>query len=756
MMGVILVMSLSIGLSTLAGSPSMPEAKPTSQTAASQVSISTIYLPIVMNKYPAVVLLDAWTSGVQYARQLAYLPGVALSYHASGINQLVTPAQVNLRWTQTGPCGASTISNETFTVAPGPWEHVTASLAPSCIGVFTSTVHIAYKTLTRTLTTSFAVNTPSAVLLDSGQGFDRCYFPDVDQMQTWWSKSPYQVFNLYLGGASFGCKDQPLDAVWVHQVARQGWTFLLAWVGPQAPCTTFKNKMSANPDQAYLQGRAEADAAADAATRLGFFGNMVIYNDIEAYASASSSCRQAVQSYVRGWVERLHAHGLKAGGYGGACSSYVSDWASNNPAPDDVWLAHWYRSNYDPGATVWDTPCVSNSLWGSHQRVKQYAGGHNETWGGVTLNIDSNILDGQITSLLGAPASSIPNFATIPLTVQGPPLRMARMIDQNRGWSLVADRLLWTEDGGAGWRDISPVFPEAYRILGASFRATLDGWVVLQPLSTSQSTALQVLRTQDGVNWQANPILSVKPEEANTIETATLDLGEAGAAMLALKLQSGSSFSVGRLFATQDDGRTWQERSLPLGEPVKFLDALHGWTAGGPAGNLLYRTEDGGDTWEPQVLPFPPGGHAQVGLPHFTGDGMGWLPVIITGRTGNSLALYTSQDAGRSWNLDDSQLLGRSAAGGGLSPAAITSTAEFPAYALRAFLGAEAMPDGVIAMDFLDEQHGWALTQESSCQGIKRPAVEIAPSYPQSFRCEQHTRLLATADGGSTWREISP
>ena len=169
---------------------------------------------------------------------------------------------------------------------------------------------------------------------------------------------------------------------------------------------------------------------------------MVIYNDIEAYASASSSCRQAVQSFVRGWVERLHAHGLKAGGYGGACSSYVSDWASNNPAPDDVWLAHWYRPSYDPGATVWDTPCVSNGLWGSHQRVKQYAGGHNESWGGVTLNIDSNVLDGQITSLLGTPVSSMTNTAPIPLTVQGPPLRTARMVDQNQGWALVADRLL--------------------------------------------------------------------------------------------------------------------------------------------------------------------------------------------------------------------------------------------------------------------------------------------------------------------------
>jgi hypothetical protein len=336
------------------------------------------------------------------------------------------------------------------------------------------------------------------------------------------------------------------------------------------------------------------------------------------------------------------------------------------------------------------------------------------------------------------------------------------MINQTQGWALVADRLLWTEDGGAGWRDISPVFPEAYRILGVSFRAPLDGWLVLQLLSSSQSTAIQVLHTQDGVNWQANSLPLVKPEEADSVETAYLDLREDGAAMLSLKLQSGSSFSLGRLFATQDGGRTWQERSLPLGEPVKFLDALHGWIAGGPVGDLLYRTEDGGDTWQPQVLPLPAGGRAHVGLPHFIGDRVGdgrtqpRLPVIINGQTGNSLALFTSQDAGRTWGLENSQPLNLAGAWTGLLPDALSSANDFPADSLSAFLGAGTLPDGVIALDFLDEQHGWALVQKSSCQGIKQPAAELAPSDPQSFRCELQNQLLATADGGNTWREISP
>jgi hypothetical protein len=35
----------------------------------------------------------------------------------------------------------------------------------------------------------------------------------------------------------------------------------------------------------------------------------------------------------------------------------------------------------------------------SGQRLRQYAGGHNETWGATTINIDSNVLDGRVANL---------------------------------------------------------------------------------------------------------------------------------------------------------------------------------------------------------------------------------------------------------------------------------------------------------------------------------------------------------------------
>ena len=44
--------------------------------------------------------------------------------------------------------------------------------------------------------------------------------------------------------------------------------------------------------------------------------------------------------------------------------------------------------------TVWDVDWLGDQYWNQHQRILRYSGDHNETWGGVTINID-------VTSLMG-------------------------------------------------------------------------------------------------------------------------------------------------------------------------------------------------------------------------------------------------------------------------------------------------------------------------------------------------------------------
>lgn len=262
-------------------------------------------------------------------------------------------------------------------------------------------------------TTPIPIARGSQVITFSGQGFDKCEIPLLEEMATWATSSPYGVVNLYIGGVNRACTNLPLTAVFLSQLSQQGWKFIPTWVGPQAPCSNIAIKMNSDPTIAYQEGMAEADAAIAAAADLGLtlFGDVgtVIYYDVEAYDVLNGVCRTAVSAFITGWTEQMHNRGNLAGVYGSACGSALSDFAALEHTPDAIWAAHWIRTGYDPTVTVWDVACLDNSLWNSHQRIRQYTGDHQETWGEVPLIIDSNVLDGPVVDLS-------PNPLPLPLT----------------------------------------------------------------------------------------------------------------------------------------------------------------------------------------------------------------------------------------------------------------------------------------------------------------------------------------------------
>lgn len=251
----------------------------------------------------------------------------------------------------------------------------------------------------------------------AGQGFDICEIRPLSQMQTWWNNSPYNAVNLYIGGSARACSNSILSASYLSQLHAQGWRFIPTWVGPQASCTGYSSRMSSDPAVAYNQGIAEANSALAVAANLGLTesnqSGTVIYYDLEAYDTSHSICRAAANSFISGWTYQMQAMGNLAGVYGASCASAPSDWASLANVPDALWVANWYANpgyvSYTRTATVWNAACLSNSLWANHQRLRQYAGDHNETWGGLTLNIDSNVLDGPLTIPNGAAGSSAPS-----------------------------------------------------------------------------------------------------------------------------------------------------------------------------------------------------------------------------------------------------------------------------------------------------------------------------------------------------------
>ncbi len=241
--------------------------------------------------------------------------------------------------------------------------------------------------------------TANLTSLYQGHAFDKCEVPTLAQLQDWINSSPYRGLNLYIGGVLRACSNSALNAEYVNQIRGvQGWSLIPTWVGPQAPCTTFSKKISSNISTAYQQGVNEAASALTTAAALNLAlpdqSGTIIYYDMEAYDTTNTSCNNAVKSFINGWVTQMHAKNSLAAIY--STGPVLNQIAAISNLPDAIWPAHWIYSQFNPDATVWDIYRLSNDVWNQHQRVRQYSGGHYETWGSVRLNIDSNVLDGIV------------------------------------------------------------------------------------------------------------------------------------------------------------------------------------------------------------------------------------------------------------------------------------------------------------------------------------------------------------------------
>ena len=231
------------------------------------------------------------------------------------------------------------------------------------------------------------------------RGFDKCTAATAAQMQTWWNNSPFYDVNIYLSGRNRGCSQPQLTAVWVNAVTTQGWGLIPTVVGYQSPCSvcTSCQKHSSDAATAETQGRGEADIAITDANNLGLTQGTVLYYDMERYddVSGTGACSTPTKSFLKGWTDRLKELGYKSGVYGSPFNAN-GDWINMPPAsqPDIVWLARWNNI-----MSVWGVAPLADTFWTNHQRIHQWLGPRDETWGGVTFNIDNNIADAPVAGL---------------------------------------------------------------------------------------------------------------------------------------------------------------------------------------------------------------------------------------------------------------------------------------------------------------------------------------------------------------------
>lgn len=229
----------------------------------------------------------------------------------------------------------------------------------------------------------------------TGPAFDTCTAPPLSTM-TAWKASPYRALGVYIGGIDRHCRQPQLTAAWVTAVSVRGWRLIPIYKGLQAPCSTADHKI--NPSVARSQGVAAAGDAAASASRLGMLGGSAIYNDMEAYPAGDGPCRSAVLSFLSGWTSELHRRGYVAGVYAqlysGAADLARAYGSTSRARPDALWIA---RYDGNPSLTGWAG--IPDSYWAQTQRGKQYRPGHDETYGGVKLNVDNDQFNAPVATV---------------------------------------------------------------------------------------------------------------------------------------------------------------------------------------------------------------------------------------------------------------------------------------------------------------------------------------------------------------------
>jgi hypothetical protein len=337
--------------------------------------------------------------------------------HAIGRTEaiLVQPATATIRRAMTRStasatavargAGASTfLARSGRVVVTATWSHHRAVVAdalnrPSLRTSAATAIASPHPVVPRARTRSSA-HTAAATF--GGLGFDACSAPSPNAM-TAWGASPYRAIGIYIGGANSACAQPNLTSTWVASEVLAGWHMIPIYVGLQAPGNSC-GCAAISASQAAAQGTAAAiDAVADA-QGVGIPAGNPIYDDMEGYSRTSANT-SAVLAFLSAWTAQLHAEGYLSGVYsssGSGISDLVAQYGTTYVEPDDIWFAEWNNQ-----ASV-SSAYVPAADWPDNQRLHQYRGGHNETYGGVTINIDSDFLDGATADTSGSIASVLP------------------------------------------------------------------------------------------------------------------------------------------------------------------------------------------------------------------------------------------------------------------------------------------------------------------------------------------------------------
>jgi hypothetical protein len=482
----------------------------------------------------------------------------------------------------------------------------------------------------------------------TGLGFDACSTPSERQMSAWRS-SPYQALGVYLGGVNAACSQPNLTSSWVADEVAVGWHLIPTYVGLQAPSNSC-GCASITPSQAAAQGAAAATDAVNDAQAVSIPAGNPIYFDMEAYSRGGSNS-SSVLSFLSAWTSRLHALGYLSGIYSSGASGItdlVNARGTSFVEPDDIWFAEWN------GSQSMSSGYIPAGAWSNHQRIHQYNGGHDETYGGVTINIDGDSLDGATADNSSATVSGStapqPTLPTSPPALDVSPTTSG-ITNFSASWAGAIGVTGWRVLGGESSTSMSGVATARYR--GAVTRLairTAAPYFALQALGSAN----QVLGTSAVVAAPAHLVIygnsAFLPGLVGGLGAVPVGCYTGQACRISTTLTSGRTVvaRTGPEYVGSGGAGLVYFRLTPAGTRLLVRSATHNLTV-----QALVSDGASGQTGAAQLalIPFFSTGRAAVaqltqsptlklvGLTHFVRGGTGW---ILTGCMGAPTCAVTT------------------------------------------------------------------------------------------------------------------
>jgi photosystem II stability/assembly factor-like uncharacterized protein len=353
---------------------------------------------------------------------------------------------------------------------------------------------------------------------------------------------------------------------------------------------------------------------------------------------------------------------------------------------------------------------------------------------------------------VAAAAATLASASAAPSRTAGANVVLAELVSPSFG--LVATtsrsrtRLLVT--AGRMWRDITP--PRAlFQPEDLVFLDRKHGWFVTNDCVAGRAL---VHRTSDGGRtWKAAQVRSTNCAAGSSL---SLSFADRTHGWLVRTFLNGPGSELSR---TVDGGRAWRRaHDLPLLGRIAFRTARQGWLARSAVRYTanLFVTSDGGATWRRRLLPPPPRwrrARLLPDVPTFFGV-RGVLPVALHGGHGSGVAFYLTSDGGRTWRVRRVQpvrfstLIGQSAFPRYV-PTAVASPREWWV------VSGIAVPRVLVTSD---AGRHWLASRPPAPEGSSVWQIDAADTTVAwlTLRTRRgRTLLLATADGGRSWRRVA-